>query len=298
MMSEFVFEATHKVYYSNRDPVPVADVIDSLIGLDKLMRMTPKALEAITGIPIDDIEVFVEHIESGSLWEEMLVRFIFKDEEGLNAFIEKARQTVGDGPVRSVLIGAIVMALMYQASQWMADGSGGQTTNITANNNVIINLGAGEVNMTPEAFSAVVRSAVADRRELAKATQKVLKPLRRDTEASVSFDDNDVLVVTPDVVKEIPIEVEFAPDTRVEDMINAELIVCATNRDSLNSGWVVRLPLRFGQKKLKMKLDDGIDPESIGGKAQLVADVKIHYRRSESSKRYLPDYIELVRVVD
>lgn len=60
----------------------------------------------------------------------------------------------------------------------------------------------------------------------------------------------------------------------------------------------MRLPLRFGQKKLKMQIADGIDPESIAGESQIVADVKIHSVYSESTKKYEADHIELVRVIE
>lgn len=260
--------------------------------------MTPKALEVLTGVDIDRIEIFVDHIESGSLLQEMLVRFFFKDEQTMMSFIDKARDKVGDGPVKWGLLGVVVGGIIYYGAQTASDSQGGDTTNITANNNVIINIGAGEVGMTPDAFTAIVRSAVGDRKELVKATQKVMKPARNDPDASITFDDSDVLVVPAAVVKEIPIDVAVGLDVREENFPSAELYIRATNRDSLNSGWVVRLPQKFGHRKLKMKLDGGIDPEQIAGKDKILADVTIHYRRSESSKKYLPDFIELIRVID
>lgn len=72
--SEFTFTTRHQVYYSTREAVPVADIVDALLGLDRLVKMTPKALSALTGVEILKAEVFVEEIESGSLRFMALLR--------------------------------------------------------------------------------------------------------------------------------------------------------------------------------------------------------------------------------
>lgn len=131
--AEFYFDASHRVYYSNKEPVPIADVIESLIGLEKLMRMTPKALSALTGVEIQRVDVFVEQVESGSLLEEIGVRLFFKDKVDLMKFVDKVREKVGDGPGRYVLIGAVMVAMVYIGADLIAGSKGGDTTNITAN---------------------------------------------------------------------------------------------------------------------------------------------------------------------
>lgn len=293
-MTAFIFEATHQLYFSTRNPVPVSDVIESLQGLEKLIRMSPRALQGLTGVEIDHVDVFVEHLESGSLLERVLIRFYFKDEEGLNQFIDKIRARVGDGVARGMLIGMVLAALLYMGAQLLAESKGGPTTHITANNNVIITAGAGELNITPEMFQAIVRNAITDQKELAKSTVQVLKPNRGDTESSLTIDDNTALSMPAAAIREVPTVVEFEPDTRVENVPSVELLIRATNRDSLKTGWTARLPLRFDQK-LKLKLADGIDPEALAGQAVVRGDVQIHYRRDATRNQYVPDHLVLLR---
>lgn len=294
-MAEFVFNATHDVYYSTKTPVPISEVIESLAGLERLIRMTPRALQGLTGIEIDRVEVFVEHLESGSLLETVLIRFFFKDQAGLEAFIDKVRDKVGDGAARNILIGAVIATLLYYGADLLATAKGGATTHITANNNVIINAAAGEVKLTPEMFQAIVQGSVAEKKDLAKSTVQIMKPARADPEAAITFDNNAILVVPADVVREVPSTVDLQPDARVEEMKSAELLIRATNRDSLKTGWTARLPLRFDQK-LRLKLSDGIDPEVIAGLATVQGDIQIHYRLDSNRNQYVPDYIVLMRL--
>ena len=52
--------------------------------------------------------------------------------------------------------------------------SGSGQTTITANNNTIINFGAGQVEMTPEMFKTVVETAIKNKKELAENTVRFL----------------------------------------------------------------------------------------------------------------------------
>ncbi|CAI06450.1 hypothetical protein ebA631 [Aromatoleum aromaticum EbN1] len=83
-----------------------------------------------------------------------------------------------------VLIGAVVAALVGLGMHFLAAPAGGNTTTITATNNVIMTIGAGETSLSPEQFKSVVEAAVSSRKELASATALVLKPARLDPEAS------------------------------------------------------------------------------------------------------------------
>lgn len=295
-MAEFVFTARHDLYYSNHDPVPIADIIESLRGVESLIKMSPRALSALTGVDIQRVEVFVQHLESGSLREEILIRFFFGSKEALLQFVDKVRGTMGENAVRNIVIGAVLASMFYYAAGLLADSSGGSTTAIHDNKVTIINIGAGEVQMTPESFKAVVEAAVSDKKELAASAVSILKPIRSDSQASLTFDDNKNFVVPPEVSQEVPTKVQLKPDTKVETELKAELRIRNSNRDSTKSGWQARIPHRFGQNKITLKLADGIDPEDLAGKSQIVGDVNIHYRVNSTTRQYEPTHMELIRL--
>lgn len=295
---EFVFTALHEVYYSTRHPVPVADVIEALLGLERLVKMTPKALSALTGVEVQKAEVFVEEIEAGSLTEKVFINFFFKDEAGLEQFIEKARAKVGEGPRAVLLVSSVIAMAALAGAGFMASVSGSSTTNITASNNTIINLGAGEVAMTPERFEAVVRAALPEKKEVAKATLQMLKPARNDLESSIVFDGNEALVLPPEAIAEVPVTYEPGEDILVQRMPGAELLIRATNRDSAVSGWTARIPQHLGKKKVKLVVAPGISLDDIAGRAQVKGDVDVQYKRSPDGKRYVPELITLMRVID
>lgn len=295
---EFVFTALHEVYYSTRNPVPVADVIEALLGLERLVKMTPRALSAITGVEVQKAEVFVEEIESGSLREKIFIKFFFKDEAGLDQFIEKARATVGDGPRAVLLISAVIAAVAMAGAAFVASVGGSSTTNITASNNTIINIGAGEVAMTPESFEAVVRAALPEKKEVVKATLQMLKPARNDPESRIVFDENESLILPPETIGEVPVVYEPGEDLRVERIPGADLLIRATNRDSAVSGWTARVPQHLGKKKVKLVVAPGISLEDIASRSQVKGDIDIQYKRSPDGKRYVPEVITLMRVID
>ena len=170
-MSQFVFQTTHRIYYNTEEAVPLGDIALALMALERIVTASEGAFEGVTGVDIDRMQVLISKLESGSLIEDIVIKFFFKDQAGLDAFIAKARsKTLENGVTgKSLVVGAVIAAAVGAGAFYAASraGTGGQTT-ITANNNVIINIGAGEVGMTPEAFKAVVKPRSRTRRRWRK----------------------------------------------------------------------------------------------------------------------------------
>lgn len=289
---QFYIDIGSKLYYSTKDPVPISDIIESLAGIEKLARLSPAALQLLTGIAIDHVEVFVDHIESGSLLEESFIRFFFKDRAGLDAFIDKLRLTVGDGPVKSLLLTALLLAFVTYGAYTLAQSQGGGAITITASENAVINIGSGVIGVTPEQFKAAVEAAVTDKKALATATTQVLKPARADAAATLTFDDNPALVFPADAVAETPTRFEVQPDHITESYVDTELHIRNTNRDNPQSGWLARLPVRF-DRKLPLQIAEGIDHETIASMAMVKGDVDVVMRLRADTKRYEPHHLVL-----
>ncbi|MBN8283398.1 hypothetical protein [Zoogloea sp.] len=296
-MTSFVFSTTHQVYYSNREPVPIREIVDSLLGLEQVIRMSPRVLHGLTGVEIDRVEIFVEHLETGSLMETVLIKLFFKSEDDLNAFLDKVRGKLEKPMARNILIGSVLTALVgYGAYLAATAQKGAATTTITANNNVIINLGAGQVDLTPEAFKAIVEAAVVDKKALANSAVKVLKPARLDSQASITFDESSGLVFPPDVVKATPKTVEIEVQQKVEHMLDVDLEIRATNLDSARSGWAALLPGKI-DRRIKLELADGVSPIDVAGKLKVRADISIYYALDKDGVKLIPHHIMLRSVI-
>lgn len=296
-MTDFVFSTTHHVYYSNRQPVPIKEIVESLLGLEQVVKMSPRVLQGLTGIEVDRAEVFVEHLETGSLAETVLIKLFFKSEDDLNAFLDKVRGKLEKPMARNLLIGSVLTALVgYGAYLAASTQKGATTTTITANNNVIINLGAGQVDLTPEAFKAIVEAAVTDRKELAKSAVKILKPARLDSQASITFDESDGLRFSPEVVRATPKTVDIEVQKKVEDLLDVDLEIRATNLDSPKNGWAALLPGKI-DRRIKLELAEGVSPLDVAGKLKVRADISIYYALDKDGVRLVPHHILLRGVI-
>lgn len=296
-MTSFVFSTTHQVYYSNREPVPIKEIVESLLGLEQVVKMSPRVLQGLTGIEIDHVDVFVEQLETGSLMETVLIKLFFKSEEDLHAFLDKVRGKLEKPMPRNILIGSVLTALVgYGAYLAASSQKGAGTTTITANNNVIINLGAGQVDLTPEAFKAIVEAAVIDKKELARSAVKIMKPARLDNQASVQFDESDKLVFSADVVKATPKTVEIAPQQKVEHMLDVDLEIRAMNLDSPKQGWAALLPGKI-DRRVKLQLAEDVNPLDVAGKLTVRADITIYYVPDKDGVRVIPHHILLRHVI-
>ncbi len=296
-MQQFVLETKHEFYYSNRDAVPIADIIDSLVGIEKLVKLAPGVLEALTGIEIDGVEVFVDTLESGSLLEDVIIKLVFRDQARLDAFLEKVNAKIGDGVARNVLIAAVIAALLGYGAYLLARAMSNSTTTITANNNVIINVGAGEVDLTPEAFKAIVEASVKDKKGLAGSVVKILQPARSDSNASLVLDGNDKLNFSNQVIAATPATLELNRQEKVEHLSDVDLQIRATNLDSKVQGWAGLIPNAVA-RRVKLVLDANVMPADLAGKFKVRADVSVYYRlaKSGSKSEMVPDHI-LVREV-
>lgn len=299
--SEFVyfFTTTHELKWTTKEPVPVAEIANSLLALERIVKLAPKALEGITQVEIAGVEVYVQKIESGSLIDEILVKLLFKDKENMDAFLAKIHEdTKKPGMTRNIVIGTVITAIIgYGAYLAATAGNKAGTTTITATNNTIINIGAGEVSMTPDAFKAIVETAVNNKKELAKNTTKLFNPARADGQASIIVDGNNDLSFSPSVIAATPRLKDFDKQEKMERLVDVDLQIRALDRDSGKHGWACVIPGVI-EKRVKLKLDDTVRPADIVGKFSVRANVYVYYKLDRAGKKMVPDYVKLFELVD
>ena len=76
---------THRIYYSNKEHIPLSEIADSLLALEGLIRQSPDVLENLfPGTKIYGVEVYLSELKSGSLYEDVLVKFVFGSQDKLD----------------------------------------------------------------------------------------------------------------------------------------------------------------------------------------------------------------------
>lgn len=296
--SFFVLEAVHRIHYNTSKPVPIKEVIIALQGLDGLLKALPQVVANATGVEVLGGEFLIRSIETGSVVEDIVVKLMFGDQAKLDAFIARIR---GNKPMRVTLIAAAIAGLVaYGVSQ--AVGSKQPTTSISATNSVIIQNGAGVVNITPEAFQSAISGAVKDKKALAESALKFIGPARADPGSTISFDpdrsglSHPAIELPASFVKEAPARIELEPNERYEEFALTELIVRATNLDSKKAGWAGRLAHR--EERLPIELDPAIDERALFGRDKVKVSAALIFKERGRSRELKPARIYVRKVLD
>lgn len=85
----FVFQATQRITYSTKKPVPIKEVIIALQGLEGVLKPVPLVLRELTGIEIERSEFLIQSLQAGSLIEDVVVKFFFGDKDRLDDFVKR-----------------------------------------------------------------------------------------------------------------------------------------------------------------------------------------------------------------
>lgn len=283
----FVYKATHRIYYNTAKPVPIREVILALQGLEGVLKPLPKVVSSLTGIAVDDSRFLIQSIESGSLIEDIAIWFIFKDKEKMEAFIRKLGE---NNAVRYTVISAAIAAtVVYGLHMATSDKS---APSITATNSIIINAGAGAINISPEAFSAAVHASIADKKGVAESALKLIGPARADPGSTVKFDG---LELSSSAIAEAPARIELDANERIEEYRAVQLTIRATNLDSRKSGWAGKLGPR--EERLPIELDPAVAEADIFGRTAVIVDAALVFKEKGQSRELKPARIYVRKVI-
>ena len=284
---ELVFN--HKIYYSNEKPIPISQVAESLLALDRIIQRTPSALEKVfPGTKIKKVLVYVDNIESGSISETFLVKFLFGSQENFEDFLNKMRERLGmEKLAEKPILAALILALIFSGGAianhyW--GSSPEQKALIEANNNTIINIGSEMVSMKPDDYKKIIVDAINNKADLAKDAIKVIRPAKSDPKASIVFDGHQELSISPDVIRAIPTYLQDdISDESINDFDKVEILIRAIDLDSFKRGWAVVIP-DVSEKRIPLQIDKKIDPERLLGLKFFTGDVTVIFQKDNSGK--------------
>lgn len=299
MNQMLTLDLSHRFHYSNREPVPIADVASSLVALERILLRVPKVLTLVTGVQIDGVEIYIEDIRSGSLIEDIAIRLLFKDQDGMNAFLDKIREGVGQRKViRNVLVGSAIMGVLgyglYSATKATSTPAAAQSVQIS--NNVIINIGAEQAGMKPEQLQSIIEAAVSDKKANARDAIEFVKPAKLDPAATISMEGKTVLAIPNETIKVVPSSLILDDSPTEKAYLDVDLQIRATNLDSRSSGWAALIP-GLVDRRVKLVLAEGVDARQVAGRFGVRADIILHSRAQGASKEIKPYQITITRLV-
>ena len=294
-MSEvFSVKVPYAIKYTTEHPVPIDEIIESLKGLEKLLKRTPAFLEmAYEGIHVLETNVYVDRIESGSLYQSFVVEFIFNGPENYEEFKALTTRIAKESdPVKILVAVGVGAALTYGAMQMVPSGQ--PTNHIEAYNSVILNAG-NDINLTAEDLQAVL-DKVSDKKALAKETAAVVRPAKGDSGATIEIEGLPGLTIPPEAISEIPGEYEpQLPQERTVHYDRVSVLVAASDRDKHTSGWAGSAP-GISDSRKPFILSDDVDPSDVHGRTRILADIAVTERYAKTKKAYQVHSIEILRV--
>jgi len=288
-LAQFSYTAEHEFYYSTKEPVPISDVIEALQGLEKMLRGLPRAIEKATEVNVADSQVFIERVESGSLKEKILIKLFFNSEQEFDEFLEKTKKKLDGKPMlKGTLIAVLIAGFMGAGIIYASKALQTPAPNITANNNVIMNFGAGEIGMSPEGFRSLIEASVGDKKEFAKAAVKFVKPARADPTSSIVLDGMPAAAITPEAVAEMPEVISIEPIQDVVEYKKATLLIRAGDMDQASSGWAGAI--QGETERLPIELDPALSPVQLFGRTsrEVVADMALVRKQDGRSGKMVP----------
>lgn len=293
-----------QIYYSNKELVPIKDVAESLLALEAIIRQSPDVLEAMfPGTKIQSVEIYINELKSDSIWEDVVVKFIFGSQKKFDEFIASARERIGMDNIMNnpQLLSSIILVMILSGGAYYLgkdkSATPEQKATIEANNNTIIQIGAGMVDLSSEDFKAIIDSAIKDKEKLAKNAIKVVNPAKRDPEANITFNDNEELRIQNESVKAMPRFVQEPEDEEyIEDYKNIELEIRAIDLDSTKRGWAVVVPY-LHKRRVRLQLDPTVSPEDLLDKRKVNANVTVIFGHDKEYNK-IPKLVFLREIIE
>lgn len=279
-------------YYSNKHHLSVEDVAESLLALQSFIKATPDVLERIIpGLQIQRVDVFVNEIKSGSLLEDLVVKFIWGNQESFDQHVADLRKDLKVDALlaNKTLVGAVIGALVigggiYVANKMTAQEEQKQT--LQAVQNVFIVNGANLSGVDEQKFRSAIQEVLYKNDHLQKDAVKVVKPAKRDAEATIVFNNDPVATIDNKAVRAMPgSALDEAREEEMDDFADVEIEIRATDLDSNKRGWGAVVP-SVSPRRVRMHLDPEIKIYDLLGKQSIRGDITVIYRRDDKGTRF------------
>lgn len=283
---EFANEISIPMSFSlDRETLPtLQDVVDSLQGFDAIVKRFPKILPDLIGVPIKSVSVDVKDVRVGSLYDDLIVKFVFGGQEHMDLFLEQMHEKfMNHKAIPYLVFFALLVAGGICAYRALSPGETVSNV-INSNNTTIINMISANVGKDPDAVKEIIERAVphSDSIKLAKDSYKIFNAF--GDSKSLKFGEFQDYKLSEDVVKSFPESSKMKSVEEVREFKNVEVQIRAADMDSVKTGWAAKIPSVL-DRRIKVKVDGFVDVSKIRMGANVRADVTVVYKSDgEQSK--------------
>jgi hypothetical protein len=296
--------AYQEFFYKTGKPVEIREVVDSLLAMERTIKLMPAVLEKVfPGTTIGTIEVYIDAVVSGSLREKFFYKMLFGSEAEFDLFLEKLRKDLGldsgNKQKAAIIIGLLITAVILYGGVHAFLKAFGKTEpaiHIEANHNTIINIGAKELGMTPEALRNAIELALINKDQIAADAVKIIKPAKNDPDSEIIVNNDEKVKISNEAIKQFPSKTE--PNEEVETIVyttfkNSEVHVRAIDLDNKARGWAAIVP-GISIDRMKMQINGDINLEELRVRPVFQGDIILVEKLKGNEKKALFYILEKV----
>lgn len=291
-----------RVEYRTENPVPIPEIVGSLLSLQMLLEEASSNLETfVPGLTIEKIDIRVQEISHGSLKEVLLLGLFGVFQEELNHELpELVKEFMGvEMPenTHTLLTILVLVAIVYGADYIKSIVIEGAKDTLTARwkKNLIQDL----ADKTGRSYEET-KKALDERygkpsriRRLADASVKFFQPSKRQGNAPIDVGNKRI---EPRLVEDTEADFiyeEAASAEKTQNLRGIKLQIHQKDLDRESSGWAA-IPVGLHPKRLPMKLVDGVTSDQVWGNDEITADIVLISKRKGVD--FVPSEIHVLRV--
>lgn len=264
--------------------IEVSALIKHLQALEKVAKQSNKTFSALTNSEVISVELLIEEIEHGSLWEDIVLKLTFKDQQNLDQFLEASRNWIIENPMTATTIGLggiVLGGLIALGFSRLKKNTTEEGDRVIINNyGTIIQNGAGALNIGEAEFKKALEKTE-DKAKLAQNAQKFAQMAKSPTGAgSITFGNpeaENALEIPSNVVSHIPLYNEPEPsEDKTTTFENITLQIRSLDRDKY-TGWLGYIEGAFTQR-LPLEIPINTDLNVLSKQEAVKATVTLVYR--------------------
>lgn len=275
------------IYYSNTKKIPIAELANSLLALEKVSALTPILLERLfDDVTVVNMSIYVDDLESGSLSETIkyYLWVAFQNNISDKSGMEYKNLADESEASKSNIVGWLLAASIIIALKFAADKAfpNAEKPHIQNQMNIIIQAGRDITGLDEEKLLETMKNAVAENCEAVKGAVGFSNPAKKEKEAFLRLGQD--VILSPEALQEIPNALlEEEEQERVVEFEDADIYIRATDKDSGKTGWGATVP-EFSAKRMRMHIAPGIDLSFLAHMDIVVGNIAIFYTIDSEGK--------------
>lgn len=273
----------------DRETLPtLQDVVDSLQGFDAIVKRFPKILPDLIGVPVVSVSVDVKDVRIGSLYDDLIVKFMFGGQEQMDLFIHQMHEKfMTHKAVPYLVFFALLIAGGVTAYKVISPSEKPMEPVINSNNVTIINMISADVGKDAETVKAIIERAVphSDSIKLAKDSYKIFNAF--GDSKTLKFSEFQNYSLPDDVVRSFPEKSKVESVEDIREFKNVEVQIRAADMDSVKTGWAAKIPSVL-DRRIKVKVNGFVNVSKIRIGANVRADIVVVYK--SDGEKSVPSY--------